>query len=64
MNLEILKNRVKEIEAAMLNFANQHQALAGHKAEVEYWIAELVKAAPVVENVIEEVVNAIEAPVV
>jgi hypothetical protein len=63
MNLEILQGRLKEIEAAIINVANQHNALIGHKTEVEFWISELMKAAPVVEEVVEHIANTEEVPV-
>jgi len=53
MNLEKLHARKVEIEQAMVAMANQYQGLLGHKAEVEYQIAELMKPVAPVEPPIE-----------
>ena len=41
MNLEMLLNRAKEIDAAIVNVNNQLNALHGHKAETLHWIEQL-----------------------
>lgn len=41
MNLEVLLQRSKEIDAAIANMATQLNALHGHKAEADYWISQL-----------------------
>ncbi len=44
MQLEVLLERAKEIETALVNIANQHQMLIGHKTEINHWIAQAQEA--------------------
>lgn len=41
MNLEMLLNRIKEIDAAIVNVTNQLNALHGHKAETAHWVEQM-----------------------
>lgn len=45
MNLEVMLQRLQEIEAAIVNVANQYQVLVGHKTEAQHWISEFQKPA-------------------
>ncbi len=56
MQLDDLRARAKELQAAIESTGQQFHRLNGHKAEVDYQIS-LLEAAVVVEEVVEEVVE-------
>lgn len=43
MDLNILHERKKELEQALVNVSNSFQIITGHKQEVDHWISEFEK---------------------